>query len=84
MKVTALKLHDACFPYEDAALATEGTWDYEDFFTPERRDWVDKWISFDCLLADDQRDVGGRAGDVAGYDGPAGAGTEGWVVGGHE
>lgn len=57
MKITALKLHDACFPYEDAALATEGTWDYEDFFTPERRDWVDKWISFDCLLADDQRDV---------------------------
>lgn len=57
MKVTALKLHDGFFPYDDAALATMGTWDYEDFLAAKRSDWGEKWISFDCLLADDKRDT---------------------------
>jgi streptogramin lyase len=35
----------------------EHRWNYADFLQNENRNWHDHWTSFDCLLADDARNV---------------------------
>lgn len=35
----------------------EHRWNYDAFFEPENRDWLKSWISVDCVLADDERNV---------------------------
>lgn len=55
MKVTAKKLKDARF--DNFHTEVEGRWDYERFVGGQHPDWFEDWISFDCLLADDQRDT---------------------------
>lgn len=51
----ALKLKDARFTnfFQDVA----GRWNYTDFVGTTAPKWRDGWISFDCVLADDDRDV---------------------------
>ena len=55
--IRALKLKDGVFTPEDSQAAAYGVWDYDDFLSPKHRDWYEKWISFDCLLADDKRNT---------------------------
>lgn len=55
MQVRAIKLVDEHF--KDAISAPQGVWDYDEFLKPTSRAYFDGWISFDCLLADDKRDV---------------------------
>ncbi len=57
MHVRSLKLVDARFDRAEAYPATEGTWDYGDFVGGKHDDWFNDWISFDCVLADDERQV---------------------------
>ncbi|MCX5662172.1 MAG: hypothetical protein NTW19_21045 [Planctomycetota bacterium] len=56
-RIRALKLKDGHFPRRQAIDATYGSWDYDDFLKPANRKWRDAWISFDCLLADLERDI---------------------------
>lgn len=35
----------------------EHRWNYDSFFEEENRDWLKSWVSVDCVLADDERNV---------------------------
>lgn len=56
-RIRALKLKDGHFDRRQAIDATYGAWDYDEFLKPANRKWRDDWISFDCLLADLERDI---------------------------
>ena len=56
-RIRACKLADARFPEEEVPLVSGGVWDYADLTSDRHRHWFNEWISFDCLLADDQRNV---------------------------
>ena len=56
MKVTAIKLKDAHFPRFFETVDPD--WDYRHFFEAEEsRSYRENWISFDGVLADDERNV---------------------------
>ena len=55
--IRAHKLFDGHYDWSVAKHAVTGVWDYADFFSPKNREWYDKWISFDCVLADRHRDL---------------------------
>jgi len=56
-RIRACKLEDARLRDEEIPLATGGVWDYADLAGGGHPDWFNRWISFDCLLADDRRNV---------------------------
>ena len=55
MRVNAIKLKDTRF--EGFETHVDGRWNYDDFFKEENSQWVNDWISFDCVLADEQRNT---------------------------
>jgi hypothetical protein len=65
-------LRDGMFP--DFWTEVDPHWDYDDFLSEKGRDYFDNWISFDGVLADDQRNtvwcgVATFSGDIFyGYD----------------
>ncbi len=57
MRVRSLKLVDTRFKQDETHPATEGAWDYDDLVGGQHDDWFNDWISFDCVLADDRRQI---------------------------
>ena len=55
IRVCAFPLNGARF--EGFHSEVEHQWDYADFLKQENRNWFKGWTSFDCLLADDERNV---------------------------
>lgn len=51
--VRARKLRDTKF--DNFFTEVQHRWDYSDFVDGEQPDWMNDWISFDSVLADDQR-----------------------------
>jgi sugar lactone lactonase YvrE len=56
-RVRACKLVDVRFQDGEVPLVRDGVLDYADLVGASHSDWRHNWISFDCLLADDQRNV---------------------------
>lgn len=56
-RIRARKLVDARFADHEVPLVTGGVWDYADLASDRCRHWFHHWISFDCLLADDERNI---------------------------
>jgi len=54
MRTTAHRLKDKQFP--NFWTEVDPHWDYDDFYKDAGKDYYDAQISFDCVLADDQRD----------------------------
>lgn len=55
--IRAHKLVDARFKRDEIPLVRDGIWDYAQLTGEGRSEWFHNWISFDCLLADDQRNL---------------------------
>jgi sugar lactone lactonase YvrE len=56
-RIRPRKLVDARFADHEVPLVTGGVWDYAELTGDRHRDWFNDWISFDCLLADDRRNL---------------------------
>ena len=55
-RIRARKLVDSPLPKAEVPLVRDGVWDYRNL-AAENSQWRRQWISFDCLLADDKRNV---------------------------
>jgi hypothetical protein len=55
--IRAHKLVDARLNHAEVPFVRDGIWDYDELTRDQSSDWFHNWISFDCLLADDEQNV---------------------------